>query len=315
MRFALAAGRRNVLASVVSHPGMRTNPEHTGRQITAFFLLTFAITWGLQLPGVMAQRGLVPVDPSVLMPFAVLGIFGPLVAATVLTARQGGRPLVAELYGRFRLWRTPLGVYLVVLFLPGLLLTGVLWLLRQAGREGPIAYVPGGGRIVLGLVISVAEEVGWRGYALPRLTKRFGSFAASGLIGVVWTLWHIPMFLGAGVPLNLLVVMVLLMTGGSLLMTWAFNRSGGSLVVAVAGHLGAHLNNSNLALPGDVTPLVVHAVVYAALGLFVMRSALPRPRSGTPRRNPPADERLLSANGARHFGVDAPPLAGEVVAR
>jgi len=263
---------------------MQEQLERPGRRVTAFFILTFAITWGLQLPGVMAQRGLLPIDPTVLMPFAVLGIFGPLAAATVLTAREGGRPMVAELYAGFRRWRAPLGDYLVVLFLPGLLLTGILWLLRQAGREGPIAYLPGADRLVLGLVISVAEEVGWRGFALPRLSKNMGPFAASGVIGVLWTLWHIPMFLGAGVPLSMLVVMLLQLLGGSLLMTWAHGRSGGSLLVAVAGHLGAHLDNSHRALPGDAVPAVVHAIVYAALGLFVMRSALPTPRSGKPGR-------------------------------
>jgi membrane protease YdiL (CAAX protease family) len=127
----------------------------------------------------------------------------------------------------------------------------------------------------MAVVIAFGEELGWRGFALPRLQKLVGPFAASGILGVLWMLWHIPMFVGAGVPLSLLVVMSLLFTGGSLVYTWAYNRSGGALLVVVVAHFGVHLNNSHLALPGDVIPLVVQSIVCAALGLALMRPTLP----------------------------------------
>lgn len=115
----------------------------------------------------------------------------------------------------------------------GALLTLLLSGLNLAGRLGPVLYVPAGGALVFALVISVAEEVGWRGYALPRLEQRFGAFAASTLLGV---LWHLPMF---------------------------YQGTGGSLLLAVLTHFGGHLNNSFRALPGEVAPLVSHAIVYA----------------------------------------------------
>jgi uncharacterized protein len=240
----------------------------------AFFLLTFAITWGLQLPGVLAQRGLLPGDPSRYLPAAGLGIFGPLVAATLLTRREGGGAAVRELYGRLLAWRAHVGWYVLALAVPVALLSIGLKLMNLAGRTGPLAYVPGVGGLVFGLVISVAEEIGWRGYALPRLERRFGAFAASTLLGVLWCAWHIPMFLGAGVPLNLMLVMLLFFTGASLFMSFIARATGGSLLLAVLAHLAAHLNNSHRALPGEVLPLVVHAVVYGALGLALMRGSL-----------------------------------------
>lgn len=253
---------------------MPTSPStRSSRPIVLFFALTFAITWGLQLPGVFAKEGWLPGPFGAYLPFAMLGIFGPMLAATIVTAREGGRAAVRELYAGLLKWRAPVETYLVPLVLPGLLLTAVLCLLNAAGRQGDVSFLPPASRIAFALVISVAEEVGWRGFALPRLQKTMGPVAASGVIAIVWTLWHIPMFLGAGVPLSLLVVMLLLFSGGSFLCTWAFNRSGGSLLVAVVAHLGAHVNNSNLALPGEVLPLVVHAVVYAALGLAFLRPA------------------------------------------
>lgn len=239
--------------------------------VVPFFLLAFAITWLVQLPAVFAKQGLLRGDPGSYIPFAVFGVFGPLVAATVLTAREGGRSAVRELYSGLRQWRAPVETYVVALVAPAVALTGILWLLRLAGREGPIAYVPDGGRVVAAFVIALGEEVGWRGYALPRLQKSVGRFAASGVIGVLWTVWHIPMFVGMGIPLSFLLVMGLFFTGGSFVFTWIYQRSGGSLFLAVLAHVGGHLNNSHVALPADAIPVVVHAIVYAGLGLALLR--------------------------------------------
>lgn len=248
-----------------------TDMTSSPRRTAPFFLLTFAITWGLQLPGVLAQRGLLPGSPDAYMPLVGLGIFGPLIAAAVLTHREGGKAAVRALFSGLCKWRVHPGWYVAALVLPGALLTALLFLLNLAGRKGPIEYFPAAPAVVFAVVISVAEEVGWRGYALPRLQERWGAFKASALIGVIWYLWHIPMFLGLGVPLDLIFVMLLYFTGGSLVFTWIYNGTGQSLLLAVLAHVGAHLNNSHRALPDEVLPLALHAIVYAGLGLIVMR--------------------------------------------
>lgn len=253
---------------------MHAEPSATPSVTTRFFVLTFAITWGLQLPGVLAQRGLVPGPLQAYLALAGLGIFGPLVAATLLAHQEAGRAGVRALYAPLLRWRVHPGWYLLGLVVPGALLALVLGALNLAGRQGPALYFPAAGMLVFGVVISFAEEVGWRGFALPRLQQRFGSFAASTLLGALWCFWHIPMFLGQGVPLELLLVMLLSFMGASLLMTCIYNGTGGSLLLAVVAHLGAHLNNSHRALPDDLAPLVAHAIVYGALGLALMRGSL-----------------------------------------
>jgi membrane protease YdiL (CAAX protease family) len=200
-----------------------------------------------------------------------LGILGPAVAATILTARESGKAGLKALYGSLLRLRVSLRWYALAL-LPAGLLTVVLWLLSFAGREGPINYVPGAGALVGGLFISVAEEIGWRGYAQPRLAAKWGAFGAAGLVGLFWYLWHIPMFLGLGVPLDPVLVMLLYFVGGSLLFGFLQERSGQSLLIVVLAHFSAHLNNSNRALPGDLVPLIVQAITYAGLGLFVTRA-------------------------------------------
>lgn len=276
-----------------------------------FFLAAFAITWGLQVPGVLAVLGLIPGDPATYLPLAGLGISGPLIAATALTASESGAAGVRALYAPLLRWRASWRIYVIALVLPGALLTGLLLLLGAAGRQGPIAYLPALGALPAALFISVAEEVGWRGYALPRLQARWGAFAASVFLGVLWYLWHIPMFVGLGVPLELVLVMLLFFTGSSLLMTWVHNRSGQSLLLAALAHLGAHLNNSHRALPEEVLPLVAHAIVYAALGLWLMRRTLPALGRGSSASSP--HTRAESSAGERSAGTISKLTAVEVV--
>ncbi len=247
--------------------------RHAPGAVARFFGLTFLITWGLQVPGVLAKSGILPGNPDAYLPFAALGIFGPLAAATLLTAREGGRAGLRALFATLCRWRAPLRVYLVALA-PALLLSAGLGLLRGAGRAGALAYIPNLAGVITAVVISLAEEVGWRGFALPRLQAKLGAFAASALIGVLWLLWHIPMFVGMSVPLSLLPVMLLYFVGGSLVFTWLFNGSGGSLFVLLFAHVCVHLNNSMRALPGDAVPYLVHAIVYGGLGLALLAPAL-----------------------------------------
>jgi membrane protease YdiL (CAAX protease family) len=231
--------------------------------IAAFFFLTVLVTWGLQLPGVLSHD-------ARLLPLAVLGIFGPLAAATALTARADGRAGVRALYARLLPTRVHPIWYAIALLLPGALLAALLGLLRLAGHRGDLVLHRGAATLVVGLVVAIAEEVGWRGYALPRLRAHFGAVAGSAILGLVWLVWHVPMFLGQGVPLSLMVPMTLMFVGGSLMFTWLDARTSGSLFIAVLAHLGLHLNNSHAALPGDVVPLLCHSIVFATIGVAVV---------------------------------------------
>ena len=200
-------------------------------RVAPFFWLTFAFTWGLQVPGVLAQRGLLPGNPNAYLPFAGLGIFGPCVAAIILSRRAGGAAAVKELIAPVLHGRGSLR-WAVAAVLPAVLLTAALYALSFAGRRGPVTY-------------------------------------------------DIPMFIGQGISLSLLPVMLLFFTGGSLLFAAIYNGTRGSLLVVILAHWCAHLNNSHRALPSDVVPLLAHTIIYAALGLFVMRRAIGQVRTKT----------------------------------
>lgn len=250
-------------------------PTHADERIRHpnawFFVLAFGFTWGLQIPGVMAQRGLLSLSPETYLPLAMVGIFGPAFAALTLTMHSEGRTGARRLGERFLAVRASFYVYALALLALPILLSAGLWALRPLGYTGPLVLIPEPSRLLTGLVISVAEEIGWRGFALPRLQRSYGAFAASGLLGLLWTLWHIPMFMGLHVPLSLLPVVLLHLIGASLLMTWSHNRSGGSLALATGIHFTAHLNNPHLALPDQPVPTLLLSVLTAAVGLSVAR--------------------------------------------
>jgi membrane protease YdiL (CAAX protease family) len=250
-----------------------------------FFLITFVFTFSLQLPAAFARLGMLPGDPNAYLALATFGIFGPLVSATWLTHRELGRAGVRALFARLVDFRVPVRWALAALFLPAVLMSLGLWLMRAAGYQGGWHYLPGIPQLVVALVVSVAEETGWRGYALPRLSAKYGAFLGSSILGVLWALWHIPMFLAVGIPMSLNLVMLLFFVGGSLYFTFLVRKAQGSLLIAVLAHVGAHLNNSHAALPADTLPLLVHTVVYASLGFVCMRrTAFERSFQATPER-------------------------------
>src|SRR5207253_2297396 len=86
----------------------------------------------------------------------------------------------------------------------------------------------------------VDEELGWRGFALPRLQDRYGALIASVVLGIFWAGWHIPAWYAAGSGQDLISfpVFEVSVIGAAILFTWLYNSTGGSLPQGVLGHVG-----------------------------------------------------------------------------
>lgn len=243
----------------------------SGSAILWFFVGAFAFTWAFQGPGALAVLGALPGPLDLYLPFAALGIFGPAVSASVLTWRAERGAGLRALWGSLLSFGSPPLLYLVALTLPATLLSAALFVGRRLGYAGPLVFPPDPpATVIVGLVISVVEEVGWRGYLLPRWQLRIGALRASLALGAIWTVWHLPMFVGQHVPLASLPLMFPYFMAGSVFMAWVYNRGGGSLVAAVLVHLGAHLNNAHRSLPNDFTPLAAQTTVFVVLALLIV---------------------------------------------
>jgi membrane protease YdiL (CAAX protease family) len=97
--------------------------------------------------------------------------------------------------------------------------------------------------------VQAGEEIGWRGYALPRLAERFGLARASLLLGVIWACWHLPQFYirEADTYRQSFIVFLLQVTAISVVMAWLYARTGGSLLLTMLLH--AAINNSKDIVP------------------------------------------------------------------
>jgi CAAX protease family protein len=167
-----------------------------------YFVLAFAFTWGFWVPAALEARGLISPLP---VPATFLGAFGPLLAAVVVTAQESGRVGLRSLLGRVVRWRVAPIWYGVAILGPLASMLGAIALHVLLGGQPPslgllIAAPPTLLIAVVYMMITVAlgEEVGWRGYALLALQTRYSALLASLILGVLWTLWHLPVFFNPG---------------------------------------------------------------------------------------------------------------------
>jgi membrane protease YdiL (CAAX protease family) len=132
--------------------------------------------------------------------FGLIALFGPAAAAFIVSRVWLGRTGVAELWAVTRRWRVHPGWYAAAVALPvaGFALGHVFFV--AAGN--PMLPVPGTVQPILFVlfVLVIGEEIGWRGFLLRHLLDRRSPLVATLLVGIVWALWHTPLYLIPGMP-------------------------------------------------------------------------------------------------------------------
>jgi membrane protease YdiL (CAAX protease family) len=220
-------------------------------------ILMFVLTWPIDLALAAESRGMLPFK----VPFAIamsVG-YGFVAASLIMTGLTKGKSGNLALLRRFLIWRVSIGWYLVVLGLYPLIYLTAIGLYILSGGQPPeitdsMAYQLFGPGTSLLFVLPFllfnmfvnGEEIGWRGYVLPRLQWRYNALVSSLIIGVIWTAWHIPKFLVAGydTPLGWYLVMTV---ARAVLFTWVYNGTRGSLLLVTIFH--AAVNTAYVFLP------------------------------------------------------------------
>ena len=257
-------------------------------------VLMFVLTWPIDLALAAESRGMLPFN--VPFPIAMSVGYGFVAASLIMTGLTKGKSGNLALLRRFLIWRVGIGWYLVVLGLYPLIYLAAIGIYSLSGGQMPgitdsMAYQLFGPATSLLFVVPFllfnmlvnGEEIGWRGYILPRLQWRYNALISSLIIGVIWTAWHIPKFLVAGydTPLGWYLVMTM---ARAVLFTWVYNGTRGSLLLVSIFH--AAVNTAYVFLP--VAPhgvgqeriymiaVVIECIVAFAVTLIAGRDRLSR---------------------------------------
>jgi uncharacterized protein len=252
-----------------------------GRNLAFYFLLAFGITWTtaalIAVLGLdMSASGSGMVKPLNVL-IGVMGSISPSFAAFVVTGFSEGKAGVKALWKRF--WNRNMSLkWLVVIlfFYDAFRLIANLIARAVDGQAYPIidSSTPLW-MSILALVAAfiyngVAEEFGWRGYALPRFQARWSALTSSIVLGLIWMSWHVPFFFIPGLPLYQRDFWQwapwLLMT--SILQTWFFNNTKGSVLAAALFH--ATMNASFIILPTLDSGWYYFGLLFLAIILIVV---------------------------------------------
>jgi membrane protease YdiL (CAAX protease family) len=234
--------------------------------MASYFVLAYAFAWSLAL--------LV----SVSIVFGFLALFGPTAAAIIVTASADGRAGVRALLGRLAIWRVGLRWYVVALGLPALLSLGVVGLSLALGAPAAVQFNELSPVAMILFILVIGEEIGWRGYALPRLQARYGALRASLILGSLWAGWHLSNVVipGLGFYGYGFVAFALYVLAMTVLFTWLANQTRGSVLLAWLFH-GAI---NTLIFVNSAVDIVqrwwLSAAVYGAAALIVVLVAGPR---------------------------------------
>jgi membrane protease YdiL (CAAX protease family) len=242
----------------------------TRKELTQFFIITFAFSWLIWLPGVVIPN--FPISGKTL---EILGGLGPAVAALILVGRAQGRAglkrILANSFGAGCKWGFLAGASLMLLVLHaasrliyGLFSTNLPESEMLASPAGLIPvfiimFLLGGG---------LNEEIGWRGYALDRIQNKYSALAASLFLGAFWIVWHLPVFFLTGtnqslVPFWLFMLAVIPL---GVMMTWVYNNTNQSIFAAAFFHTIGNLSHELFRImPTKASPALTGFVILTVL--------------------------------------------------
>jgi membrane protease YdiL (CAAX protease family) len=246
---------------------MRIIDWHRRHELVTYFLLTFVISWGAVLAVILPTTGF----PAPAEAFSTQGnvfaasvfalLLGPPIASLAMTAFVGGKPTLRELRRGLRRARVPARYYAVALIAPASL-TAVLAALSAVDD----AYRPGiltasAPAIAVGLIYALAagffEELGWTGFATPRLIARYGRTRGALVLGVIWVIWHVlPVYTFTAETYGALYIAsfvqsLVFLTSFRVIMTTVYERTGSVLVSQVL-HFG--LTAASILIAPATTP-------------------------------------------------------------
>ncbi len=259
--------------------------------LIAFFALSYLIFWIIWIPLIPHLEKLAEFDLEFwVIALALIGIYAPTWAALIVVGSTNGRQGLRELLKPLADWRVAWRWYLYAVGVPVLLaVIAVIVHQLRPNQIDPstvdwktaaivfVSSVPFAllAKLPLG---PMAEELGWRGFALPRLQRKMSALNASLLLGLLWALWHLPAFWvpGAALPLDQtpslagVILYAVDVMGVSIIFTWIYNSTRGSLLIDFLFHAAYNALPVSLFVATDIFPESMSIYIWLfCLGLVI----------------------------------------------
>jgi len=255
--------------------------------------LMFALTWPIDL----ANSGVLPIKFPFLV-YLFLG-WGFGVASVIMTGLTLGKAGVISLLKRYLQWRVGWKWYLAPFLLAPALIVGGVYLNAALTGVPPdfsivMAYKIFGKSAYLPLFIlpffmvdfiANGEEIGWRGYVLPRLQAKYGALTSTLILGVIWGFWHLPKFLSHWNTVSFVWFMVHTMAI-SVVYTWLYNSTKGSLLLVTLFHAasnatGVFMPMANTVSSGNMGAYIMYILLELVAAIIIVITTGPERLSRT----------------------------------
>lgn len=223
-------------------------------QLILFFILTFAITWGIAaiilifMPLFIQAWGPLSLRHPYYYTMWMIAVYGPPIAAFIVISIAYGTKGLKAYYKRLLNWRFKIvGILIVVSYIVICILSNYIYI--AIGGTPKNIILPWYMFIFAFILFLIAdpgslEELGWRGFALPHLQKKYNALWSSIILGIIWGIWHLPAFFISILPQSSfsLPLFIIKSVSMSIIMTVAYNKgSKGSIPLALLIHWVANL--------------------------------------------------------------------------
>ena len=291
------------------------------KKYPAISLLVLAMIFGTA-PALAVARGLLPPAAS------QLGALSSSLAAIVLVMVEGRKGGLRELLGRVLIWRVGIQWWAIALFFAIIPSVASLYLFNLFGGPPvdwsglPPLYTVFPMFVLLTIAAGIGEEFGWRGFLLPRLQTRHNALISGLIVGVVWAIWHTPLFFIKGTSqyeqqlqgglLPAILAYSVFVIVASIQFTWVFNNTRGSVLLAAVLHganntWGGYIDVYRGHFGGILTFMAVSVLVSLIIVLISGATDLSRTykrnvlalEDGQPDRAPSPNEGVVQPAGSR----------------
>lgn len=249
-------------------------------------VLFFVLAFGMAIP-IMALGLVIPSVPHTPKngPITDLALaFVPMVAAMILICRAEGRAGVMALLRRAVDWRAVTGMrwWLVVVGVMPLITLTTFGVMALMGRSNvadtaiPWTFLPV--LLVVFWFMAAGEELGWMGYAMDPLQRRFGALGACVVFSIPWLIAHIPSILLMGQTWTYIATQFLASVGMRVIWQWVYNNNGRSILPVICMHALANVTGTFFMQQYDVVAIVVVAALVVAVWGAATLTRRPKPR-------------------------------------